>query len=126
VAASGARLDVLRDVTFSLRPGEVGAFVGPSGCGKTTMLRIIAGLDTAYEGAIRHLAKGTVGMVFQEPRCCPGGRRGRQRAAHCARADEKKLATLFEVLELARTAPTSPASYRSASPGAWPSARPLP
>ena len=51
-SASGERADVLRDVAFTLPHGEVGAFVGPSGCGKTTMLRIIAGLDAEFDGAV--------------------------------------------------------------------------
>jgi NitT/TauT family transport system ATP-binding protein len=67
-AASGARLDVLRDVVFTLNPGELGAFVGPSGCGKTTMLKIVAGLDADYRGRVVPPAAAKLGMVFQEPR----------------------------------------------------------
>ncbi len=70
-AASGERLDVLRDVAFSLGEREVGALVGPSGCGKTTMLRIIAGLDANFEGEIARPPPGRLGMVFQEPRLLP-------------------------------------------------------
>jgi ABC-type nitrate/sulfonate/bicarbonate transport system ATPase subunit len=68
---SGERLEVLHEIGFSLRRGEVGAFVGPSGCGKTTMLRIIAGLDDDYEGRIDRPPHGKLGMVFQEPRLLP-------------------------------------------------------
>ena len=70
-AASGERLEVLHDIAFTLRQGEVGAIVGPSGCGKTTMLRIIAGLDRDYDGAIARPPDGKLGMVFQEPRLLP-------------------------------------------------------
>jgi NitT/TauT family transport system ATP-binding protein len=69
-AASGERLDVIRDLGFALPHGEVGAIVGPSGCGKTTMLRIVAGLDTDFEGTIAR-PPGRLGMVFQEPRLLP-------------------------------------------------------
>jgi NitT/TauT family transport system ATP-binding protein len=69
-SAAGERADVLRDVAFTLAHGEVGVFVGPSGCGKTTMLRIVAGLDTEFDGAVAR-PSGAIGMVFQEPRLLP-------------------------------------------------------
>ena len=70
-AASGDALDVLRDVSVRLSPGEVGAIVGPSGCGKTTLLRIIAGLDKEFEGHVARPSGGKLGVVFQEPRLLP-------------------------------------------------------
>ena len=64
----------LRDVSFSVPAGQLVALLGPSGGGKTTMLRIIAGLDTADAGSV--LLEGEdattvsvrnrgVGFVFQ-------------------------------------------------------------
>jgi len=69
--ASGRRLVVLRDLAFTLAAGSVGALVGPSGCGKTTVLRIVTGIDTDYEGTVRLPDHGKLGMVFQEPRLLP-------------------------------------------------------
>jgi iron(III) transport system ATP-binding protein len=40
------------DVTMEVADGEFVAVLGPSGCGKTTMLRLIAGFDTADAGRI--------------------------------------------------------------------------
>jgi NitT/TauT family transport system ATP-binding protein len=68
----GSRLVVLDHVTFDVEDKEFVCILGSSGCGKTTLLRIIAGLDTAESGSIvldREEIRGTspkVGMVFQE------------------------------------------------------------
>jgi sulfate/thiosulfate transport system ATP-binding protein len=64
----------LDDITLSVGKGELVALLGPSGCGKTTLLRIIAGLETADAGSIILEEKDTtnlpareknVGFVFQ-------------------------------------------------------------
>lgn len=42
----------VNDVTFDIQPGELVALLGPSGGGKSTILRIIAGLESADEGSV--------------------------------------------------------------------------
>ncbi len=42
----------LKNITFSVAPGEFTAIVGPSGCGKSTLLSVIAGLIPAESGDI--------------------------------------------------------------------------
>jgi len=72
-------LQVLNQISFSLRPGEIGCMLGPSGCGKTTVLRAIAGFEPAWHGRIliddnvvssRKFnlppEKRNIGMVFQD------------------------------------------------------------
>jgi NitT/TauT family transport system ATP-binding protein len=107
--ASGDRLEVLRDIAFTLGPGQVGAFVGPSGCGKTTMLRIIAGLDADHDGTVVRPPDLVLGMVFQEPRLLPWRTVDDNVRLVAPRASEAALAALFEVLELA--------SHRAQFPG---------
>lgn len=43
---------VLRDVSFSIRPGTFLAIVGSSGSGKSTLLRVLLGLENATQGAV--------------------------------------------------------------------------
>ncbi|NQU10906.1 ABC transporter ATP-binding protein [bacterium] len=49
---AGSKLAVLRDVSFSMRPGDTCAILGPSGSGKTTLLGLCAGLDRATSGSV--------------------------------------------------------------------------
>jgi len=45
-------VEALAGVSLDVAAGEFLAIVGPSGCGKTTLLRIVAGLETATAGTI--------------------------------------------------------------------------
>ena len=68
----GSTLTVLDHVSFDVNDKEFVCILGSSGCGKTTLLRLIAGLDTARSGSIileGEKITGTspkVGFVFQE------------------------------------------------------------
>ena len=67
------RRTVIAGLRFTLQADEIVALVGPSGCGKTTLLRLIGGLDRAFEGRISW-AGGTaprIGAVFQDARLLP-------------------------------------------------------
>lgn len=48
---------VLKDVSFSFKKGLNTSILGASGCGKTTLLRIIGGVDSDFEGELLYLGK---------------------------------------------------------------------
>jgi len=50
-------LRVLKDVTFSIHPGDFLAIIGPNGSGKTTLIKIILGLLKPYRGEVQILGK---------------------------------------------------------------------
>jgi sulfonate transport system ATP-binding protein len=72
--SSQGKIAALRNILLTIDPGEFLCVVGGSGCGKTTLLRIIAGLETDYEGAVFLDGKRIAGpgldrgVVFQEHR----------------------------------------------------------
>ncbi len=64
----------LKDVSFTIEPGELFCLLGPSGCGKTTLLRSTAGLESITSGQILYGKtditaippfRRNIGMVFQ-------------------------------------------------------------
>ena len=68
------RFVALNDVSLEFPTGALTALLGPSGCGKTTLLRVIAGLETADSGRVvldgedasdTHVRERRVGFVFQ-------------------------------------------------------------
>jgi spermidine/putrescine transport system ATP-binding protein len=52
VSRSFAGVPAVESVSLSVAEGEFVTLLGPSGCGKTTLLRIVAGLETADEGRV--------------------------------------------------------------------------
>jgi len=74
IAKKFGQFVALSGVSLAVSAGEFVCFLGPSGCGKTTLLRIIAGLETADAGNILfsgedttdvHVRERQVGFVFQ-------------------------------------------------------------
>jgi sulfonate transport system ATP-binding protein len=70
-------LQVLKQITLTIEPGQFVVIVGKSGCGKSTLLRLIAGLETPSNGTIFFNEKQVKGLhpdiriMFQDPRLLP-------------------------------------------------------
>jgi len=68
---TGQAYTAIRDVTFSVAPGEFVAVVGPTGCGKSTTLSLISGLERPSEGSVQVMGEPVqgidprIGYVFQ-------------------------------------------------------------
>ena len=62
---------ILKDISLSFFPGAKIGVLGLNGSGKSTLLRIMAGLDTEFDGEARPQAGINVGYLSQEPELDP-------------------------------------------------------
>jgi NitT/TauT family transport system ATP-binding protein len=110
-------LTAIDRVSLDIAPGEFFMIVGPSGCGKTTLLRILAGLETATSGTIEidvpaGSRKPDNSMVFQGDSIFPW-MTVRQNAGYGLRMRKLPAKTIREVVGhyLDRTGLTRFADY---------------
>jgi NitT/TauT family transport system ATP-binding protein len=70
-SVSGQTVEALTPIDIDIAEGEFVSIVGPSGCGKTTLLRIVAGIEKSFSGAVKvggedvRGPRRDVGTVFQ-------------------------------------------------------------
>ena len=109
-------MTALHGISLDIETGEFVCFLGPSGCGKTTLLRIVAGLESADEGSVvldgRDLADVPArhrrfGMVFQSYSLFPNmnARRNIGYGLECRRRPRAEIAERTDaMLQLVRLA----------------------
>jgi sulfate-transporting ATPase len=62
---------ILKDISLSFFPGAKIGILGLNGAGKSTILRIMAGVDTEFDGEAKPMANLTIGYLEQEPKLDP-------------------------------------------------------
>ena len=62
---------IIKDISLSFFPGAKIGLLGLNGSGKSTVLRIMAKVDTEFEGEVQHLAGIRIGYLPQEPQLNP-------------------------------------------------------
>jgi NitT/TauT family transport system ATP-binding protein len=75
--AGDHRVDVLQDLSLTVRPGEFVSLVGPSGCGKSTLFNLLTGLtrpsagQLLLDGSAIDQAAGRIGYITQQDNLLP-------------------------------------------------------
>ncbi len=95
---------VFRDFKLRAAANEFVCLFGPSGCGKTTLLNIVAGLDTDFQGRggisdVNDRRQPRIGYVFQEPRLLPW-RSVRDNIRLAVQNDPVRLARIDELMAI--------------------------
>ncbi|MBC5815659.1 MAG: energy-dependent translational throttle protein EttA [Candidatus Eremiobacteraeota bacterium] len=62
---------ILKDISLSFFPGAKIGILGLNGSGKSTILRIMAGVDTEFDGTAEPMPNMTIGYLEQEPKLDP-------------------------------------------------------
>lgn len=115
---------VVREVSFTVRAGEVYAMVGPNGAGKTTVIRLVTGLAFPTAGSVyllgfnslRHPAvRRRIGAVVEAPAAFYPYLSGRANLAWHARlaggVSEGRIAEVLHLMELETAAERKVGAY---------------
>ena len=109
---------IIKDISLSFFPGAKIGLLGLNGAGKSTVLRIMAGVDTDFNGEARPQPGIKVGYLAQEPQLDPDAHRARGRRRRPGRNHQRAgRARSPSTPPTPRKAPTSTSSPPSSS--AW-------
>jgi len=63
--------EILKNISLNFFPGAKIGVLGLNGSGKSTLLKIMAGVETNFEGEVTHLPNMKIGFLPQEPQLDP-------------------------------------------------------
>ncbi|MDR3212776.1 MAG: energy-dependent translational throttle protein EttA [Azoarcus sp.] len=65
------RRQIIKDISLSFFPGAKIGLLGLNGAGKSTVLKIMAGVETEFDGEVQRLPNISIGYLPQEPQLDP-------------------------------------------------------
>lgn len=104
--------EIIRDLSFSVKPGEIFGFLGPNGAGKTTTIRMIVGLIAPNDGDIKicghsvikdkEKALENVGAVVENPELYSylSGRENLMQIARIRKVPKEEIENLIKLVGL--------------------------
>jgi len=57
---------ILQDISFAVEPGQITTIIGPNGAGKSSLVRIVIGLESQFDGRIQRQANLKIGYMPQK------------------------------------------------------------
>ena len=104
--------EIIKDISFSIKEGEIFGFLGPNGAGKTTTIRMLVGLISPNEGDIsicgesllknKEKALKNVGAVVENPELYKylSGRENLMQIARIRRVSKEEVEKLIKLVGL--------------------------
>ncbi len=104
--------EIIKDISFSIKDGEIFGFLGPNGAGKTTTIRMLVGLIAPNEGDIsicgesllknKEKALKNVGAVVENPELYKylSGRENLMQIARIRRVSKEEVEELIKLVGL--------------------------
>lgn len=90
---------ILHNVSFSLKKGEIVGLIGPNGAGKTSIMKILTGLTRKYQGTVAFCDVRNIGCMIETPNFYPYWS-GQQNLNYFAKLNGVKKERVKELLEL--------------------------
>lgn len=102
VSKSIKKMDILKDISFELRAGEIVGLIGENGAGKTSIMRILVGLTKEYGGTLKWEQVNRIGCLIETPNFYPymSGKENLEYFASLKNVPQEEVIQLLKALKL--------------------------